>query len=81
MVHLVFHQRDKGSDYDADSRHTQCRDLECNGLSATSGHEAERIMPGPNAFYDFPLYPAEIIIAKILSEYLSVIRFQCMFNR
>ena len=68
MSHLVFHQRNQGSD---DNTHTilcHGRHLEGNGLATTCRHQSQRVFAGTDALDDFPLNTAEVRITPIMAE-------------
>ena len=68
MRHLVFHQRDKRGDDDANTFFANGRHLESHRLAASSRHQPEGIATFADAFDDVKLDSPEAVVAPVTFE-------------
>ncbi len=63
LIHLVFHQGNKGGDDKANPLHGKSRNLEGNGLPSPGGHQGQAILSGQDRKNDLLLQGTKEIIA------------------
>ena len=68
MVHLVFHQGNQRGDDDACTLFGKGWHLEGDGLTATRGHQAQRVMSAADRFDDLTLNAAKIIVTPVFFQ-------------
>ena len=76
-VHLVFHQRDERRHDNCRALHDERRELIAQALSATRGHEHERVVAVEQVTYDGFLVSLELVEAEIAFQFLIKISFIC----
>ena len=81
LLHLVLHQSNQRSDYQADALLGKRRNLKSDGLTAACRHKREGVYTRINALNNLPLHRAERGVTPIALQYLlKLVQWQMRKN-